>query len=198
MKVVQTTLLVGKPTANVTIEYEAHWPLDEFLSKANAIKKAAESKPVSTAITLPIDTSTGKQKTTGALRVGGQEEFRSAIQACIALVPDTKAQAAARTLMTQLQADHQQELQMGGSDKAENMAMIEQRMNSQMGGMFRGKLKNLSPESVLETVTIDQSAAKPGQHRPSGAASQLRDLLLPFSAATKVPEATIRYWFKLE
>lgn len=215
VKVVQTKMRRGKPTANVTIEYETHWPLDEFMSKANAIKDAAESKPVSTAMTLPIDTKTGKQKTTGSLRVGGQDRFRSEIQVCIdgittkpmkgdatkvaaAKAIAKQAQKDARVMMTKLQADHQQELQMGGTDEADNMAMIEQRMNSQMGSMFRGQLKELDPESVLKKVTIDKSAAKPGKHRKTGEAAALRDLLLKHADKAKTDDTTIRLWFKLD
>ncbi len=198
VKVTKTAVKAGKPTAEIEIGYEAHWPLDEFLSKAGAIKRAAEGKTANAAQTLGIDATTGKQKSTKPLRQGGQERFRGQIHAAIARIPDDADKAAALALMSKLQADHQQELQSGGTDTDENMAMIEQRMNSQMGAMFRAELKNLAPETKIDKVKIKKPTKRapvPG-HRPSGSANQLQALLLKHKNVA-ASEDNIRKWFKL-
>lgn len=199
VKITQTNVLVGPTVTEVEIGYESHWPLDEFTSKANAIKRAAEGKTANQAQTLGFEAgSTTKQKSTKPLRQGGQDRFRSEIHAAIDKIPVPADKAAARVLMTQLQADHQQELQMGGTDTAENMAMIENRMNSQLGAMFRGQLKNLAPDTKLDKVVVETATgtAPAAAHRPSGAAAALQTMLLQYAAKIGSP-ATIRSWFKL-
>ena len=205
--VTQTPVKAGDPPeAAVHIEYESEWPLDEFNSKAKAIQTAAQGKPVSTAMTLPLDTVTKKQKSTKPMRQGGQDKFRSEIKAFINSIPVLADRTQPHALMTKLQADHQQELQMMGTDTAENMAMIEQRMNSQMGAKFRAGLKNLEPASVIKKVTIDTATGtKAGTHRSTGTARQLQDLLISLRTkhvadanVAKVAEATIKLWFKLD
>jgi hypothetical protein len=199
VKITQTTISAGPPTTEVEIGYESHWPLDEFMSKANAIKRAAEGKTANAAMTLGFESgSTTKQKSTKELRVGGQEKFRTEIHQAIDKISVPADQASARGMMSQLQADHQQELQMGGTDKADNMAMIESRMNSQMGAMFRGQLKNLAPETKLDVVKIETATgtAPSASHRPSGTASALQSLLLKH-APKIATDAKIRSWFKL-
>lgn len=101
--------------------------------------------------------------------------------------------------MDQLQADHQQELQMGGTDDPANMAMIESRMNSQMGAMWRGQLKDLPAETKIVKVNIEKKigTAKSQKHRKSGAAAELQALLLVHAKALGTSVTTIKDWFKL-
>jgi len=102
--------------------------------------------------------------------------------------------------MAKLQADHQQELQMSGTDDPANLAMIEQRMNSQMGAMFRAGLKDMEPETVIIKVTIATPTGKNAKRRETGTARELQDLLLSLRSthAIKTTVATIKSWFKLE
>jgi hypothetical protein len=201
VEVTQTKLKTAtdKPEAEAKIGYEPDWPLDEFRSKANAIKKAAEGKPVSTAATLPIDKKTGKQESTKGRRVGGQAAFRDQIHAFINTIPVPADQSKPRQLMGKLQADHQQELQMSGTDDPANLAMIEQRMNSQMGGKFRGQLKDLQPETIIVKVEITEPKGKEPR-RETGTARELQDLLVSMRATHKLSTAvaTIKSWFKLD
>ena len=200
VKTVKTQVKAGKNTAEMEVGYEPHWPLDEFMSKSNAIKAAAEGKTAEQAKTLGFQKgSKTKQKTTGGLRQGGQERFRAAIHAFIDQITVAKDRNGARGLMGQLQADHQQELQMGGTDTEENMAMIESQMNSQMGGMWRGQLKDLVPDTKITKVKIEtkKGTAKGQKHRKSGAAATLQALLLPHGKAIGTSAKTIRDWFAL-
>jgi hypothetical protein len=203
IKVVQTKAKAGKPQAKVHIGYEPHWPLDEFMSKANAIKAATLKKAVKAAMTLPLDPKTKKQQSTKPLRKGGQDKFRAEIHAFINSIPVPFERGLPRSLMAKLQADHQQELQMSGTDTAANMAMIEQQMNSQMGARFRAGLKDLEPESIISSVTIEtKSGTKGGKHRETGTALELQTVLLALrkkhAAVVTVTDATIMFWFKLE
>lgn len=200
VKIVKTQVKAGKSTAEMEVGYQPEWPLDEFLSKANAIKKAAEGKTTEQAKTLGFEKgSKTKQKTTGGLRQGGQERFRDAIHAFIDQITVAKDRNAARGLMGQLQADHQQELQMGGTDTEENMAMIESRMNSTMGGQWRGQLKELPVDTKITKVKVETKSgtAKGQKHRASGAAAQLQGLLLGYCKVVGTSAATVRDWFKL-
>jgi hypothetical protein len=194
----KTGVKAGKPTAELTITYEAQWPYDEFSSKANAIKKAAENKKVNFAQTLPIDKSTGKQESTKKRRIGGQAAFRSEIHEFIDQITVVDDQKKARGLMNKLQADHQQELQMSGTDDPTNLAMVESRMNSQLGAMFRGQLKELDPETIIKKVSIKGGGAKSTKKRESGDARSLQNLLLKYSKKLKIPVASIKNWFKLD
>jgi hypothetical protein len=187
------------PKASVVIDYEQHWPLDEFNSKAGAIKRASERKKVNVAKTLGDDAA-GNQLSTKPLRKGGQERFRGAIHSYIDKVekiPEVPAANSARGLMTKLQADHQQELQMGGTDRARNMAMTDAVMNREMGTKFRSGLMKLDSESVLDPVTVKTGAAVPGQHTTTGNAVKLQTLLEPFASKVGTAVATVRNWFKL-
>ena len=199
VKVVQTKAKAGKPQGSIDIGYEAHWPLDEFKSKAGAIKKSAEGKTVQICATLPIDPKTGKQEGTKKRRVGGQAEFRAEIHAFIDAIPAAADRRRPRALMAKLQADHQQELQMSGTDKPENLAMIESRMNSQLGAMFRGGLKDLAPDTVISKVTI-ATPRKSEPRRETGTARELQVLLLTARSthSMSTPVATIKGWFKLD
>jgi hypothetical protein len=208
VEVVQTKVKVGtaKAEATIKIDYEPHWPLDEFKSKANAIKRAAEKKTANQAATLPIDALTGKQEGTKKRRIGGQAAFRDEIHAFIDSIPVVADRVTPRTLMTKLQADHQQELQMSGTDDPANLAMIEQRMNSQLGAMFRGGLKDLQPDTVIVKVQVaTATGTKGGTHRTTGTARELCNLLLAMRTkhnadpnVKAVSAATIRSWFKLD
>jgi Domain of unknown function (DUF4157) len=187
------------PKASVEIGYEPHWPLDEFNSKAAAIKRASERKKVNVAKTLPLDAA-GNQLSTKPLRKGGQERFRDAIHKYINdvdVLPEPVVAKDARGLMTKLQADHQQELQMGGTDRKRNMAMTDAVMNREMGTKFRAGLVKLDAESVLDPITIQRGAAVPGQHTATGNASKLQNLLLPFAAKVGRAAGTVLSWFKL-
>lgn len=200
VKTVKTQVKAGKSTAEMEVGYEPEWPLDEFMSKANAIKAAAEGKTANQAATLGFQKgSKTKQKTTGGLRQGGQERFRAAIHAFIDQITLKKDREAARSLMGQLQADHQQELQMGGTDTEENMAMIESRMNSQMGGMWRAQLKDLPVDTKITKVKVEtkKGTAKGQKHRKSGAAATLQALLLPYAKALNYTAKTVKDWFAL-
>ena len=200
VKTVKTSIKAGKNEAEMEIGYEPAWPLDEFQSKAGAIKRAAEGKTQNQAITLGFEQgSTTQRKSTKELRVGGQDAFRSEIHAYIDQIPVKADQSSARALMTQLQADHQQELQMGGTDTAENMAMIESRMNSQMGAMWRGQLKDLPAETKIVKVKVETKTgtAKGQGHRASGRAAELQALLLVHAKALNTQASVIRNWFKL-
>ncbi|UXH79175.1 eCIS core domain-containing protein [Roseateles amylovorans] len=200
VKTVKTSVKAGKNTAEMEVGYEPDWPLDEFRSKANAIKRAAEGKTANQAATLGfVAGSTTQRQSTKPLRQGGQDAFRSEIHAYIDQIKVKADQNAARTLMGQLQADHQQELQMGGTDTAANMAMIESRMNSQMGAMWRGQLKDLEANTKITKVKIETKTgtAKGQNHRASGAAATLQALLLKHAAALGTKPTVIRRWFKL-
>lgn len=194
----KTGIKAGKQTAELTITYEAQWPYDEFMSKAKAIKQAAENKKVNAAQTLPIDYNTGKQESTKKRRIGGQAAFRSEIHEFIDKIPVANDKKKARGLMDKLQADHQQELQMSGTDDPSNLAMVESRMNSQLGAMFRGQLKELEPETVIKKITIKGVSAKSTKKRESGTARNLQNLLLGYSKELKTSAAVIKNWFKLD
>lgn len=200
VKTVKTSAKAGKDIAEMEVGYEPHWPLDEFMSKAEAIKKAAEGKTANQAQTLGFETgSTTKRKSTKELRRGRQKAFRDEIHAYIDRITVKADQDRARKLMDQLQADHQQELQMGGSDDPSNMAMIESRMNSQMGAMWRARLKDLPAETKIVKVNIEteMGTAKGRQHRKSGAAAELQTLLLVHAKALGTLVTTIKDWFRL-
>jgi hypothetical protein len=197
VKIVKTSVKAGKATAKMTITYEPHWPLDEFRSKAQAMKRAAEKQPVSKVRLLPIDTSTGKRQSTDAAREGGQDRFRGEIKAFINTHVDEASRGAANALMAKLQADHQQELQVSGDDSAGNMAMVEGRMNAQFGAMIKGQLLNLTdPETVIDEVAVQTGAAKRGPHKATGKGRELLSLLLPFAKPDMV--AKVQSWFKLK
>ncbi|WP_457353954.1 eCIS core domain-containing protein [Roseateles sp. P5_D6] len=200
VKIVKTQVKAGKSTAEMEVGYQPEWPLDEFMSKANAMKAAAQGKTAQQAATLGFAKgSKTKQKSTKGLRQGGQEAFRAEIHAYIDLITVTKDRNACRGLMTQLQADHQQELQMGGTDTEENMAMIESSMNSAMGGQWRGQLKDLPPETKITKINVETKTgtAKGQKHRKSGAAAELQALLLVHAKALKTAASVIKDWFKL-
>lgn len=200
VKTVKTSVKAGKDIAEMEVGYEPHWPLDEFMSKAGTIKKAAEGKTANQAQTLGFEQgSTTKRKSTKELRQGGQEAFRAEIHAYIDRITVKADRDQARKLMDQLQADHQQELQMGGTDDPANMAMIESRMNSQMGAMWRGQLKDLPAETKIVKVNIEKKigTAKSQKHRKSGAAAELQALLLVHAKALGTSVTTIKDWFKL-
>ncbi|WP_077000828.1 DUF4157 domain-containing protein [Variovorax sp. KK3] len=196
VKIVKTSVKAGSATAKMTITYEPHWPLDEFRSKAHAMKRAAEKQPVSKVRLLPIEPATGKRQSTDDMREGGQDRFRGEIKAFINTHVDEGARGAANALMKGLQADHQQELQLSGDDSAGNMAMVESRMNSQFGAMIKGQLLTLTdPETVIDEVAV-QTGAKRGEHKATGKARELLDLLLVYAKPDMV--VMVKGWFKLK
>jgi len=181
----------------LTFKYDPAWALDEFRSKARALK-AAVGKKVGYLMSLQIDQDTLEQMRTKKLRAGEQKVLRDAIFDFIDTSVAQKDKAAARALMSKLQADHQQELQVGGEDKPENLAMQEGSMNMQTGFReFRPALLELNkkPGTKIDSVVIDESAAR-GKHRESGAARALLDLLLPY--AKKDEKKTVSDWFRLD
>ncbi len=198
VKIVKTSVKAGKATAKMTITYEPHWPLDEFRSKAHAMKRAAEKQPVSKVRLLPMEEgSTTKRQSTDPLREGGQDRFRSEIKAFINTRVDEAVRDDAHRLMAKLQADHQQALQVSGDDSPANMAMVESRMNSQFGAMIKGQLLALTdPETVIDQVVVQTGAAKRGPHEASGKGRALLNLLLPFAKPDMT--AKVQSWFKLK
>ncbi len=142
---------------------------------------------------------TGKQASTKPRRTGEQGRFRDQIHAFIDSIPVAKDRTKPRALMSKLQADHQQELQMSGTDDPANLAMIEQRMNSQLGAMFRAELKTLAPETVIAKVQVATPRGK-APRRDTGAARELQDLLISLRAThgLSTSVATIKSWFKLD
>jgi hypothetical protein len=87
---------------------------------------------------------------------------------------------------------------MSGTDDPTNLAMVESRMNSQLGAMFRGQLKELDPETIIKKVSIKGGGAKSTKKRESGDARSLQNLLLKYSKKLKIPVASIKNWFKLD
>jgi hypothetical protein len=205
VKIVRTKAVVGKDNCILTFTYEPRWPLDEFESKTKAMERAALRKKVKDVAEPPELKTVGSGKTK-ALRKGGQAAFREDIKAFIATALVQAAAARALALVAQLQADHQQELQVGGTDTPENMALIERSMNASLGSQLKNAIKDasLSPETVINQVVVDSPKGKPRKavERKTGTARELQDLLLndgnhvtqPVSTATK---NRIRLWFKL-
>jgi hypothetical protein len=206
VKIVNTSVKVGKENFVLTFTYEPQWPLDEFESKTNAMKRAAEKKKVKDVVEPPELKTVGTGKTK-ALRKGGQAAFREEIKSFIAQALITSAATKALALMTQLQADHQQELQVGGTDTPENMAMIERSMNASLGSQLKNAINEakVDADSVISEVKIvaPKGKARQAVARSTGTANQLQELLLdPKSHASgKVPaghKTKILSWFKLD
>jgi hypothetical protein len=184
----------------MTIIYDPSWPLDEFMSKAKAIQRAATAGELAT---MPMDPITGKQKTTAAKRGGEQDELREKVRLFIVTkVTDPKEQTRLLAGLKLLQADHQLELQMSGKDKPGNLALIEGAMNRAMGwDDFRPALASLPPATKIKDVRIDTSAVDKQKQqkkkvRKSGVAAQLRDELLKLASGAEI--GRVRSWFKLE
>jgi uncharacterized protein DUF4157 len=187
--------------------YEPRWPLDEFESKANAMKRAAEKKKVKDVV--PPDLKTVGSGKTKALRKGGQAAFREDISSYIvaSLFPDRATDAL--VMMKQLQADHQQELQVGGTDTPENMALIESSMNASLGSQLKNAINEakVDPDTVIDAVEIDTSkgrgSTKDAAARTTGTARKLQEHLLTASHH-KIKEVStgdqvrIKAWFKLD
>jgi hypothetical protein len=204
--IVKTSAKVGKGIV-LTFAYEPQWPLDEFQSKCKAMKRAAEKKKVKDVVEPPELKTVGSGKT-GALRKGGQAAFREDIKSFIAASLTPAAAAQALALMTKLQADHQQELQVGGTDKPENMAMIEGSMNASLGSQLKNAIKaaQVDADTVINEVVIDTSKGKgktkePGA-RSTGTAQELQGHLLEAShhkskTVSPADKTRIRAWFKL-
>lgn len=204
--IVKTAAKVGGVQLN--FEYEPQWPLDEFESKTNAMKRAAEKKKVKDVVEPPELKTVGTGKTK-ALRKGGQAAFREDITSFI-VASLIKAKADdALGMMKQLQADHQQELQVGGTDTPENMALIEGSMNASLGSQLKNAINKamVDPETVIDTVNIDTSKGKGKKKdvaaRSTGTARKLQEHLLEPShhVSGKVSagdKARILLWFKLD
>ena len=203
--IVNTSAKVGKKNFVLTFTHEPQWPLDEFESKCNAMKRAAEKKKMRDVVPPDLKTvGTGKTK---ALRKGGQAAFREDIKLFIAAVLSTMAAPQALSLMTQLQADHQQELQVGGTDTPENMALIESSMNASLGSQLKNAIKDakVDADTVISEVKVaaPKGKARKAVPRSTGTAIQLQNLLLDAKNHTsgKVPATTkarILLWFKLD
>ena len=109
-------------------------------------------------------------------------------------------------LMTKLQADHQQELQVGGTDKPENMALIESSMNASLGSQLKNAINaaKIDPDSVINEVKVETPKGRGEKAvRETGEATKLQSLLLKAEnhESGSVPEDTvkrIKLWFKLD
>lgn len=204
VKIVNTKAVVGKDNYVLTFVYEPQWPLDEFQSKTKAMKRAAEKKKAKEVVEPPELKTVGSGKT-GAMRKGGQAKFRDEIKSFTAANLVAAAANRCLALMTQLQADHQQELQVSGTDTPENMAMVERSMNASLGSQLKNAIveANVSPDTVIAEVVIDTKAKKTAGARTSGAARELQNILLDakshVSGKVSAPvKAQILYWFKLD
>ncbi|MBD2563982.1 MULTISPECIES: eCIS core domain-containing protein [Nostoc] len=182
------------------IIYDPSWPLDEFMSKAKAIQRAATAGRL---MTLPLDPITSKQQTTKAERGGEQDALRDKVRTFILTkVTEKKEQARLLAGLSLLQADHQLELQMMGEDKPGNLALIEGAMNKALGwNDFRPALKELPPATKISEVRIDISAVekqkqKKKRVRRTGTANQLKAELLKYAKGGEI--VSVRSWFKLE
>jgi hypothetical protein len=186
-------------TIKMTIIYDPAWPLDEFMSKAKAIQRAANLKQL---MTLPIDPITGKQAKTAQERGGEQDVLREKVRTFILTnVTNPKEQNRLLALLALLQADHQLELQMLGKDRPGNLALIEGAMNRELGwDEFRPALRALPPSTIITEVRIDISAIekqkrKKKKVRTSGVAAQLMAELLKYAHGQEIN--SVRSWFKL-
>ena len=204
VKIVKTKAKKGKENFVLTFTHEQQWPLDEFESKANAMKRSAEKKKVKDVVPPDLKTvGTGKTK---ALRKGGQAAFRDDIKSFIAEALIKAAAIEALGLMTKLQADHQQELQVGGTDTPENMALIESSMNASLGSQLKNAINEakVDADSVINQVIVETPKGKEKKAAlKSGAARELQELLLERKNHTngQVPAVTktrILLWFKLD
>ena len=169
------------------------------------MKRAAEKKKVID-IKEPPELKTVGAGKTHALRKGGQGRFRDEIRAFAAALLVPASAAVASGLMTKLQADHQQELQVGGTDTPENMAMIEGSMNASLGSQLKNAINkaSVSADTVIDEVKIDHSEkTKEGGYQASGKARELQTLLLePKNHAggtiSSENHAKVLLWFKLD
>jgi hypothetical protein len=206
VKIVKTSAKVGSEDCVLTFTYEPQWPLDEFGSKTNAMKRAAEKKKVKDVVEPPELKTVGTGKTK-ALRKGGQAAFREDIKSYIATALKASAAAKALGLMSQLQADHQQELQVGGTDTPENMALIERSMNASLGSQLKNAINEakVGADTVIAQVVVDTSTAKAkgAGARTTGTARELQNILLdPKNHVAGSDPATVKdrilLWFKLD
>jgi hypothetical protein len=210
-----TNALVGPNATILDLTYEPEWPLDEFMSKAKAIKAAAEGKPAKdaapaiarTAKTQPPKAGKPNEKeSTRSKRQGEQKRFRNRIHAAIKKIDHDADRASAVGLMGNLQADHQQDLQIGGTDSPGNMAMIQSKMNGDMGWQLDKALKDVAPDTMIDVVNIHASGggggaaagAPPATPNPSGPAKSLRIILSRHAGKIGLDAETINSWFKLE
>jgi len=178
--------------------YDPEWPLDEFMSKAQAIQKAATTGQVTT---LALDPKTNKRQTTKSLRKGEQDKLREEVRRFIVANVPAADQNRLIGLLKQLQADHQQELQMGGEDTRGNLALCEGAMNRAMGWFdFGPALRALPNSTVISKVTIDTSAIEKRKQqkkkvRMTGTAEQLCSELLKHAKAGE--KTMVKEWFRL-
>ncbi len=205
VKVIKTPALAGE-TGKITLrfQYETRWPLDEFVSKTEVMRKAAERKKVKEVV--PPDLKTVGKGKTKELRVGGQQEFRDKIKSFINKSMHSAAAALAHEMLAGLQADHQQELQVGGQDNAANLALIESSMNASLGSQLKNALvqETVSAETIIDAVEVLKKPPDDDkeQVRKSGLARKLQDHMLEdknhkakLSAQDK---KMIKDWFKLD
>ena len=195
----ETIIVSGKLILKLV--YRGAWPLDEFMTKAKAIQKAAT---VGELMTLPEDPLTEKQMKTKGLRVGGQKEMRDNIHKFIIDVVPAGVRAKLLELLSKLQADHLVELQLAGAyveagaspDVAMNIAMVEGIFNRDMGWHeLRPVLRPLEPGTVIDQVQIVVSKSERKAGRETGTATLLQSELLKY--ANPVQAAQIFQWFKL-
>ena len=140
---------------------------------------------------------------TGNKRKGEQAALREKVRDFILTkVTDPNDQSIFLGLLSQLEADHQLELQMDGRDKPGNLALIEGAMNNALGwDDFRPALIKLPPGTQIEEVRIDTSAIEKQKKnkkkvRRTGAAGTLRNGLLKYAKGGE--KVSVRSWFKIE
>jgi hypothetical protein len=209
----QTKAQKAAKTCSIEFVYEAVWPLEEFNSKVRAFENVLNGKTKDIALqTRPPASSKGagkkKRKSTAELRQGGQAAFRGVITAFIADIKNGKVRKAATDLMSQLQADHQVELQVGGNDEVEkedgednNFAMIQSKMNGSMGSQLNHALNKteIGPDTKITKVTADRKAASTPAAKKKPTKSPARELqtLLLNCDNKSLPKSVIESWFKL-
>ena len=195
-KINKTKAQNGKAVSELEVIWRKPWAMDEFQSKALAIKQAAEGQAVSKLVTLGWENkAAGIRKGTDELRVGEQDKFRTQIHAAIATIASASIRKKCTDLMDGLQADHQVELQIGGKDTPANMAMISNSMNASLGSSIRGALAKLPADCTIKKVKVNPaSAASTPKKYQTGKAAQLQQLLIDNSTAKA---AVITLWFKL-
>jgi Domain of unknown function (DUF4157) len=208
--IVRTEAKEGKPSKLlIEFQYDARWPLDEFVAKATAMQKAAEAGNLTfnVAEQNANQPETSKPKSsTDHLRQGEQARMRNDIEKYITANLSKAKTIVAFSLFAGLDADHLQELQAGGKDERSNMAMVESSMNRSMGAKLRNARKavNASPEDQIDKVEVNKTPSykKGGTARMSGNASLLQTLLLTKEnyekTNPKIEVDKIKSWFKLD
>lgn len=218
IKIVQTNADLGDEGLVLNLEYEKKWPLDEFTSKANAIKRAAEGKAIQdlgdpesfVTQTGKAGLLTQKKGATKGMRQGGQAKFRGEVHKYINENLESKAADQARALMKKLQADHQVELQTGGTDNKANIALVEGSMNASMGAKLKNAIRGIDSgaanDARLKITSVDiklgPAPDDKANDKLTGSANDLLQLLVdPINHQTKKTKSALYVevwpWFKL-